>query len=187
MTIVINLIGSPGVGKSVIAAMLFAELKIRGYTVEYVPEYVKSLVWKGDLETIKNQYYVSMQQYKLLKAVNGKVDYIVTDGSLFLGLYYNRHWPDNVSDIEKTDSRIKEYLSEFSNVYIYLKRGDFNYEREGRIHSEEESWKIQDDLEYLLQIEGIHYAQFTSSKNAIEDMLNYITLHSNLAKLNCVS
>jgi hypothetical protein len=174
MTIVINLIGSPGVGKSVIAAMLFAELKMLGHTVEYVPEYVKSLVWKGDLETIKNQYYVSAQQYKLLKAVNNKVDYIVTDGSLFLGLYYNRHWPDNVSDIEKTDTRIKEYLSEFENIYIFLKRGDFPYEREGRIHTEEESWKIEDDLEYLLQIEGINYKECISSKNDISDMLEYV-------------
>lgn len=171
MTIVINLIGSPGVGKSVIAAILFAELKMKGYTVEYVPEYVKSLVWKGDLETIQNQFYVSTQQYKLLKAVKGKVDYIVTDGSLFLGLYYNRHWEDNVSDIEKTEIKIKDYLSEFTNHFIFLKRGDFKYEKEGRIHSEEESWRIQDDLEYLLKIEGIDYKEYISSKSNIESML----------------
>jgi hypothetical protein len=171
MTIVINLIGSPGVGKSVIAAYLFAELKMKGYTVEYVPEYVKSLVWKGDLETIKNQYYVSSQQYNLLKAVDGKVDYIVTDGSLFLGLYYNRHWKDNVSDIEKTELRIKDYLSQFDNRYIFLKRGDFKYEKEGRIHSESESWKIQDDLEFLLKIESIDYHMYTSSKKNVDSIL----------------
>lgn len=172
MTIVINLIGSPGVGKSVIAAILFAELKMKGYTVEYVPEYVKSLVWKGDLETIKNQYYVSTQQYKLLQAVNGKVDFIVTDGSLFLGLYYNRHWKDNVSDIEKTELRIKDYMSQFTNYFIFLKRGDFKYEKEGRIHTEEESWNIQDDLDYLLKIEGIDFKEYISSKSNIDSMLN---------------
>lgn len=174
MTIVINLIGSPGVGKSVFAALLFAELKIKGYTVEYVPEYVKSLVWKGDLETIHNQYYVSTRQYQLLKAVKDKVDYIVTDGSLFLGLYYNRHWKENVSDVQKTDLKIKGYLSEFDNRYIFLRRGDFKYEQAGRIHSDEDSWIIQNDLEDLLKKEGIKYTEYISNKANLDLMIKEI-------------
>lgn len=174
MTIVINLIAAPGVGKSVFAALLFAELKIKGYTVEYVPEYVKSLVWKGDLETIHNQFYVSSKQYQLLKAVKDKVDFIVTDGSLFLGLYYNLHWKENVSDVQKTDLKIKEYLKEFDNRYIFLKRGDFKYEQAGRIHSEEESWTIQNELEDLLKRESINYTEYMSNKANLDLMIKEI-------------
>jgi hypothetical protein len=180
MTIVINLIGSPGVGKSIFAALLFAELKIKGFTVEYVPEFVKSLVWKGDLETIHNQYYVSTQQYLLLKAVKDKVQFIVTDGSLFLGLYYNLHWKENVSNVEKTDTRIKSYLSEFNNQYIFLKRGDFKFEQEGRIHTDEQSWMIQDDLETLLKKEGINYTEYISNKTNLDLMIKDIVSKLNL-------
>lgn len=180
MTIVINLIGAPGVGKTIFSALIFAELKIKGYTAEYVPEFVKSLVWKGDIETIHNQYYVSTRQYALLKAVNNKVQFIVTDGSLFLGIYYNRHWKENVSNVEKTDRRIKEYLSEFNNQYIFLKRGDFKFEQEGRIHTNEQSWSIQDELENLLKSEGINYTEYISNKSNLDLIIKDIVSKLNL-------
>lgn len=45
-TTVINLIGSPGTGKSTIAAELFARMKWLGFDVELVSEYAKELVWE---------------------------------------------------------------------------------------------------------------------------------------------
>ena len=44
-TIVINLIGSPGTGKSTLASELFSKMKWQGYDVELVSEYAKELVW----------------------------------------------------------------------------------------------------------------------------------------------
>ena len=41
MTYIINLIGSPGSGKSTLAALLFGEMKKRGYSVDLVTEYAK--------------------------------------------------------------------------------------------------------------------------------------------------
>ena len=40
-TIVINLIGSPGTGKSTLASELFSKMKWQGYDVELVSEYAK--------------------------------------------------------------------------------------------------------------------------------------------------
>ena len=173
-TKVINLISGPGVGKSVCAGLIFSELKIRNYSAEYAQEYVKQLIWKGDFETIKNQYYVSSKQYELLKNINGKVDYIVTDGSLIHGLYYNRTFKDNVSDIERTEVRIKELISEFENVYIFLERGLYPFEEVGRIHTYEESLKINKELEELLIDMKIKYLKITSSKMNIDKMIEYI-------------
>lgn len=174
-TKVVNLIGAPSSGKSLCAGLIFAELKIKNYTTEYVQEYVKHLVWKGDLETVKNQYYVSSQQYKLLKNINGKVDYIVTDGSLIHGLYYNKTYKDNVSNIEKTEEKIIEYLSEFDNIFIFLERNEkFRYETEGRIHSFEESIKIESDLKKLLDSLNLEYLCIKSDKENVKNMINYI-------------
>lgn len=173
-TCVINLIGGPSVGKSVCAGLIFAELKIQRWTTEYVQEYVKHLVWGGDLETIKNQYFVSTQQYKLLKNVDGKVDFIVTDGSLIHGLYYNRMFKDNVSNVEKTDAKIREYINHFTNIFIFLEKGDFPFETEGRLHSYEESVQINKDLQKLLDDMNVPYLRVKSDKSNIPMMLHYI-------------
>jgi len=173
-TKVVNLIGAPSVGKSVFAGLIFAELKIKNYITEYIQEYAKHLVWMEDYETIKNQYYVTTQQYKILKSVNNKVDIIVTDGALFHGLYYNRTYYDNVSNIEKTEVKIKEYMNEFDNIYIFLERGEFRYENEGRLHTYEESVKINKEMKELLKELDIEYLEIKSDKTNIKDMLEYI-------------
>ena len=173
-TIVINLIGGPSAGKSRCAGLLFAELKTRGYITEYVQEYIKHLVWAEDFDTINDQYFVSTQQFKLLNSVNNKVDFIVTDGSLFHGLYYNKAYPDNVSNIQKTEAKIKEYMSHFHNVYIFLQRGDYPYEQEGRLHSLQESIKISNDLLQLLIECNIPFKIFKSDVNNIKPMTDWI-------------
>ena len=51
-TVVINLFGGPGCGKSTIAAELFAILKKQGYEVELVTEYAKDKVWEESLKSV---------------------------------------------------------------------------------------------------------------------------------------
>ena len=45
-TLVVNLYGAPGSGKSTGAAYLFSRLKMNGVDCEYVPEFAKSAVWE---------------------------------------------------------------------------------------------------------------------------------------------
>jgi hypothetical protein len=44
-------------------------MKIKGYNIEYVPEYAKQFVWMKDFETLNNQHYISTQQFKLFKSM----------------------------------------------------------------------------------------------------------------------
>lgn len=173
-TILVNLVGAPGVGKSLFSALLYAELKLRGESVEYVQEYVKNLVWQDRIDEISNQYYVSYQQYKMLKAVDGKVDYIVTDGSLMHGLYYNSSYWNNVSDVEKTREMILQKQEEFNNVYIFLQHGQFKYETEGRIHTKEESVKISVELEDQLKELNCEYLKVVSDTCNLPKMVDYV-------------
>jgi hypothetical protein len=174
MTIVVNLIGAPGCGKSVFSGLIFAELKMMNYVTEYVQEFAKQLVWAGDLETLKNQYFVSMQQYRLLKNIDGKVDVIVTDGALMMGLYYNNAYDSNVSDTIKTEKKIKECMEEFKNIYIFLERGKFPYEVQGRIHSFEDSQKIEVEMRTMLDELKVEYLCITSNKYNLQQMIDYI-------------
>lgn len=174
MTIVINLIGGPGVGKSLIAGLLFSELKILNYSVEYIQEYVKFLIWSNHIDKIHNQYQVVQKQYQLLKNIDGQVNFIVTDGSLLHNLYYNKADNENVSNIEKTELFAKKCLGEFNNIFILLDRGNYKFEQVGRIHTEEESIKIDKELKKILDELNIEYITITSDKNNISKMIDYI-------------
>ena len=174
-TKVINFVASPSTGKSLMAALIFSELKMRHYKAEYVQEYAKTLVWQDRLDDLANQYNVSLEQYRMIKSVNGKVNYICLDSPLLLGLFYNRDHPENVCNVEKTENMILSKMSEFDNIYIFLERNEeFPYETEGRIHNEEQSKVISSQLLALLDEFGIEYKSFKSDKKNVSAILDYI-------------
>jgi hypothetical protein len=174
-TKVINFVASPSTGKSLMAALIFSELKMRHYKAEYVQEYAKTLVWLDRLDDLANQYNVSFEQYRMIKSVNGKVNYICLDSPLLLGLFYNRDHPENVCNVEKTEAMILSKMSEFDNIYIFLERNEeFPYETEGRIHNEEQSKVIAGQLLDLLDEFGIEYKSFKSDKKNVSAILDYI-------------
>ena len=77
MTKVINLIGAPSCGKSILASLIFAELKKRNKHVEIVQEWIKHLIWQKDFDIIKNQYYITQQQYLLISNLNNIIYFII--------------------------------------------------------------------------------------------------------------
>jgi len=150
-TKVINFFGGPGIGKTITSCLLFAKLKMNGHVAEFVPEYAKTLVWKKDYETLKNQYYVSRKQYSKISILKDHVDFIITDSPIALGIYYNRFYPDNVSDKQKTEEMIISSYHEFDNVNFFLRRNkDEIYEQRGRLQTEEEAKKIDEELKSIL-------------------------------------
>ena len=177
-TYVINFICGPGGGKTVLSALLFAKLKLHPnkYVVEYVQEYAKYLVWTKQFDILNNQYYVTQYQYKLLKQMDGHVDFIVTDGPLIQGMYYNMHNKDNISNVEKTENYMVKCHNEFRNINIFLDRGDHEYETQGRLQTEEESREIDVILKHLLKQKGIKYTVFDSSADEenINKIINFI-------------
>lgn len=173
-TYVINFISGPGSGKSTFSALLYAKLKLRGYVVEYIQEFAKTLVWTKDFETLNNQYYVSNRQYKLLKQMVGSVQFIVTDAPLVHGLYYNRHNVHNSSNIEKTERFILEHYHEFNNINIFLERGNFPYEQQGRIETEEESKEIDIIMKHLLRQNKIPYVSFHSDSDVVDKIVDFV-------------
>jgi hypothetical protein len=152
MTVVINIIGAPSVGKSTLASLLFYKMKVAGYNVEYVQEYAKKLIWCGRFEELNNQHQITKKQYELLKNMNGHVDYIITDGPLIHGVVYNRINEDNICNIEKTEKYIYKCFEEFNNYNIFLTHVDNRpYVNEGRVHTETEAHEIENLLKNILK------------------------------------
>lgn len=172
---VVNFISGPGVGKSLVSSLVYAELKMKHISTEIIPEYAKWLVYTGNTEALNDQYHVSMEQYNRLKVLKGKVEYIIGDSGLFTGLYYNRKYTGNHSDKDKTEKMIISHNEEFDNIYIYLQRNPaFPFEKNGRVHSEKESKQIDLELLDLLDKYNINYLEVMSDKSSIEKIIEYI-------------
>lgn len=172
---VVNFIASPGTGKTLMAALTFAALKCQHNTCELVQEFAKELVWKEEYETLNNQWYVSENQYRRLKSVYKKVKFVVTDSPLLLGVYYNRNYLDNVCNVEKTEKMILKKIKEFNNIYIFLKKNEeFPFENVGRVHNEQQSLKIQDELKEMVKEFNLTCLEIKSDVNAVDEIVKYI-------------
>jgi len=112
-TLVINLIGAPGAGKSTISSRMFSDMKTDGLDVEIAPEYAKELVWEGRTETFKDELYLFAKQNHRMFRLNGKTDYIITDRPLILSQFYNTMYGDK-SEAFKNIVLVKFFIINYS-------------------------------------------------------------------------
>lgn len=177
-TKVINLIGGPSTGKSILAAVIFVHLKLAGKSAESVPEFAKTLVWQKDLDALKNQYYLSQKQYEMLKILDGELQYIVTDGPLIQQLYYNQYYEHNICDIEKTKNQIISWYNEFDNINIFIERNQsFAYEQAGRYQNEDQAKNIDPILEQILIDNNIEYHKVKSDIALMNEFVKHHILN----------
>jgi hypothetical protein len=116
-----------------------------------------------------------MEQYKMIKALDNVVDFVICDSGLLIGLFYNKYNPTNVCDIVKTEKMIKSRIGEFENIYIFLERDpNVPFEKDGRLQNEEESKAIDVKFKDLLDELGVEYRCFKSGKESISGILKYI-------------
>jgi len=144
MTIVVNLFAEPGAGKTTMMAAVFAELKFRGINCEMATEFAKDLVWEERNNAISNQLYISGKQYHRVNRLNGKVDVIITDSPILLGMIYNKHPSEHFNTV------LAEHFDRFNNMNFMVVREEGDYKEEGRLQTEEESRKIKKDVERLI-------------------------------------
>lgn len=91
-TLNINLWGGPGTGKSIVAAQLYAQLKLSSISCEMVREYAKELTWAGQIH-LHDQLEISAEQHRRQSSLQGKAHIVVSDapvpqGVLFAPLSY---------------------------------------------------------------------------------------------------
>lgn len=147
---VINLIGAPGAGKSTLMADIFAMMKRDGHQVEQIPEHAKELVWRDRQKELADQLHITGEQHHRLFTMIGKVDYVITDSPILLGVLYLQDWLPREPFLQV----IKAHLDLYENVWIYVNRVR-PYDPHGRVQSESESEQVDKDLKALLEELGI--------------------------------
>lgn len=153
-TKVINIIGAPSAGKSTMAAKLFYELKVKGYTVELITEYAKDLVYEERHATFDDELYVFAKQNHRIHRCIGKVDFVITDAPIVQKLYYQ----PKEFDFRQT---VMNVFNQYDNINFFLKRKGYDYETAGRLNTEEESERIHREMMQLLDKFGVRYEDIT--------------------------
>lgn len=166
-TLIVNLFGGPGCGKSTLMAGIFHQLKLKGYDCEMVTEFAKDLVWEKRNETFKDELYIFAKQNHRLFRVNGKVDIIVTDRPLILTNVYNQ-------DDEELCSLCLKTFNQYNNLNFLLKRQTV-YQENGRNQSEEEAMEIDKITQDLLKSNRINH--YIVNNNDLVDIIKIIKSH----------
>ena len=168
-TIVVNLYGGQGTGKSTTMAGIFHYLKNNGVDCEMTPEFAKECVWEGRKETFQDELYLFAKQNHRLQRVNGKVDVVITDHPLLMGMVYNDYYKP-ISDVcwnQSFGDLVFNTYYQYNNVNYMLERVK-PYNPNGRNETEDEAKSFDKLFVSYLNKFNIPYATVPADKNAAE-------------------
>lgn len=171
-TLVINLIGGPGSGKSTCASGIFYQLKKLGINCELALEFAKDKVWEESIKILDDQLYVFGKQYHKLFRLNGKVDVIITDSPLLISILYNK------TPSEYFDKLVVEQYHTFNNLLFFINRAE-NYQTEGRLQTKDESMVLDYTMKHILLTNDIEYEE-VSCENAVDYIVDIVKTKLNI-------
>lgn len=162
---VINLFGGPGVGKSSIAARLFSDMKVHSKSVEYVSEVAKDYTWEERHNMLTEQDIIFAKQHSRIRRLVGKVDYVVVDSPIILGLMYiPKDFPSSF------EPYVLETFNTYNNKNILLNR-TVPYNPIGRNQSELEAKCIDAELKVFLTRNNINFEDVDVTPDLAEHLL----------------
>ena len=170
-TLVINLIGGPGCGKSTIAADLFSHLKKMGVTCELVTEYIKERIYEENKTIPYNQIAIFGNQHYAINNKIGKVECVIQDGSFLNNIIYTKE-NTGEDNPEFYQLLISEY-KKFNNLTFFIDRGTIPFETYGRIHSHEQSLELDKKIKQVYDQNKFQYI-VVESRDAVDKMIPII-------------
>lgn len=156
-TYVVNLLGGSGLGKSTLAAGVFAELKMRKQHCELVREYVKELAWAGKAVGPFGQSIIYGRQLERETDLYNKVDIIVTDSPLILCPVYQNHYAghDTIKHVIFNDLKTaRDQNVEHINFLLDRQK---EFDTRGRYEDEATAKLIDSKVKSFLIYHGIPY------------------------------
>jgi nicotinamide riboside kinase len=156
-TKVINLLGGSGLGKSTTAALLYGEMKNRGWSCELVREFVKEWAWEGRKPDSIGQSIIYGRQLEREALLYGKVDYVVTDSPLILCSVYRSFYygsdiitPLVLKDLETLKEKGVEQIN-----FLLDRRKPFRCD--GRFEDEATARRVDDAVRLFLDYHRMPY------------------------------
>lgn len=171
MALIVNLFGSPSAGKSTQAAGLFYKLKMRGIQCELITEKAKDLTWEQNFTALNHQLFVSGNQVYRQERVENKVDVVITDSPILLGLFYNTD--PNQETKKLLEKLLLSVFKNKDNINVWINR-KHNYNAIGRNQNEEESNAISQKISKFLDYHKIPVITIDGTVKGLEEIFNLV-------------
>jgi nicotinamide riboside kinase len=166
------MLGGSGLGKSTIAAWLFAELKILHHSVELIPEYVKTrAVQRTEIKLLDQNYIFAKQQQYEARFLDYGIKNCVSDSptmlpTLYTELYFGKKYAE---PLEAMDDLYEELYPSFN--ILLIREGEFN--PEGRYQTNPED-AAEIDVMVLRRLEEKKRDFIVISREDKKDMLTKV-------------
>jgi nicotinamide riboside kinase len=151
--LMINIFAGPGVGKSTLAADVYARIKRRHINAELSREYAKDIVWSDSLSTLKDQVHILGEQHHRQFILQDKCSVAITDSPILLCSIYNTFY----TQYKSFDALALEAHHRFDNLNYVLIRPEGEYQGVGRVEDYEKSLRIDQMIIDFLKTNGIDY------------------------------
>lgn len=178
-TIIVNLYGGPGSGKSTTCAGVFERLKLRNINCEMATEYAKDKVWEESFKTLDDQIYVFGKQLHKINRLIGKVDVVITDSPLLFSIQYDKE------KNEAFKTLVLDQYNRMNNLNFFIVRNN-HYEPKGRMQTLEESKEIDENIKNILDSNHIPYTfvQKETFENGVSKYASDFIVEQVIEKLN---
>jgi hypothetical protein len=168
-SLVVNLFGGPGSGKSTTAAGIFFDLKSSHVECELASEIAKEYVWQHRDYTFNDQIYLFAKQHHRIFCLLGQVDVIITDCPILLTPVYDTKRRKTLEQLV-----VDEHKSMVThNVFIQRVKP---YNANGRLKSHDEitAKKLDSDIMAVLNKHDIPFESVTGNIDGKNSIVNQI-------------
>lgn len=172
-TLIVNLLGGPGTGKSTTRAEIFAALKWRGIECEEAPEFAKEIVWGEITAKLDDQTYIFGKQNHRLFRLNGKVNVVLTDSPLILSILYGKNMPPSFKPF------VLDIINSYNNLNIFLKRTK-PFNPKGRLQSFNQAKELDSGIKDLLNESSLPYIEYDAIEGNGKIIAEFIIKEYNL-------
>jgi hypothetical protein len=176
-TVIVNLFGGPGSGKSTMASKIFSTLKEKGITCDIPYEYPKIVAWEENYSQISDQLYIFANQHRGIVRSFGKVDFIILDSPILLSLIYKNVYTSDypVSFYgSEFDDIVINLFKRYDNINFYLKRNNIKFESIGRLQDQTESIYYDEKIKECLINNKIPFHEISVDNNQIDKIISLL-------------
>ncbi|MEG0359272.1 MAG: zincin-like metallopeptidase domain-containing protein [Anaerorhabdus sp.] len=178
-TLVVNLYGGPGAGKTTAGLELTCLLKKQGVNAEFVGEYAKELIYDEKEELLdgswENENLMLNEKAHRIDRLVGKVDVIISDAPILQSGFYCK---ENKEDLLEKATTIS---SQYNNLNVFINRGN-HFSTIGRLHNYEQSILVDNEIINKFKTDKTKY--MTMNHDDFRNVLYQIKENLQLSELN---